>query len=880
MAVMIPEKITSHSTPGEQVIFYLLRDHLPNSYIVWYELDTEGRYPDFVILGPEIGILVLEVKDWTADNIIALDQEKFTLNYGGQTHRLDNPKLQGNKYKIEIMRKTSKALKVTSIVNEVVVNNAVCFTNIERDKYLALRDGQGNPATNALEEKIILFKDDIEFARRKDGSSLVHCLQSLLVYKPKGLYNQKLIEKLRAVLDSRIILKDNKTEIMKKLEIEQEQIVKMYPEGNTLIRGNAGSGKSVILSKRAEYLSDRFPDSKVLFLCFNVALASSYNISVFKDKQITVYHYHSRIWSRSDKYDFIFIDEGQDFELDWYKEIISCLSDSPHSHICIASDGAQIIYDRLDFSFNELGIKFSHIVDLKYNYRNTEEICTLSEAFLLSDEEILKSTQLDLHNRNYVSKTLRKHRNGIEPVLYKARDVKDEYYYIISQIKEMYNRGIRYSQIGILFFRNEDIPCFQRTGVDIPTWNINEHKSIVNQFGDSVQLAVVNSGKGLEFDYVFLCGFHPGQVPSVIEKKRTYVGFTRAVHGLTVVYSDESTSDITRIIEEIFSEYQNVQGNERIIDKYHRLLEKEKQMIEDYHIKEQEVSELEQENENLQVQLNVLKENIKKQAKAQRDYSDLENKQKELEELQIDLINQQEALNNLREGLKIKEQKLLDWNNELGKKESDLIKRLKALNEQEIAMTRFKERSENTRQGVSRTRFKKGLISFALIGLIVIAFMNSELLINAIKARSMSAADTISSAEQECVLGFRMIPIRDIRTTYGTIKDGEDYINMDGLQMKGTFKNGFEINLMREGNEHYLYLSGEFKAASGKEYLQISEKIKIIGPMVEFVFHNEAIEIVVDGTHTTINEKLRYLDKKFTVEYNIFDELFYNTWIN
>lgn len=61
MAFMIPETIDDiyNVTNGERKVFKLLRDLLPNSYIVWYEPEITNRCPDFVVLGPDIGLVVL-----------------------------------------------------------------------------------------------------------------------------------------------------------------------------------------------------------------------------------------------------------------------------------------------------------------------------------------------------------------------------------------------------------------------------------------------------------------------------------------------------------------------------------------------------------------------------------------------------------------------------------------------------------------------------------------------------------------------------------------------------------------------------------------------------------------------------------------------------
>ena len=59
--------------PGERVVFNVLRRNLPDEYFVWYEPTLFGRRhssrPDFVVLGRDIGLVSIEVKDWSLDKI-------------------------------------------------------------------------------------------------------------------------------------------------------------------------------------------------------------------------------------------------------------------------------------------------------------------------------------------------------------------------------------------------------------------------------------------------------------------------------------------------------------------------------------------------------------------------------------------------------------------------------------------------------------------------------------------------------------------------------------------------------------------------------------------------------------------------------------------
>ena len=60
MAEMIPDRLPSSASAGEKRVFELLQK-LPDDVIVYYEPVVGERYPDFVVILPSVGLLVIEV---------------------------------------------------------------------------------------------------------------------------------------------------------------------------------------------------------------------------------------------------------------------------------------------------------------------------------------------------------------------------------------------------------------------------------------------------------------------------------------------------------------------------------------------------------------------------------------------------------------------------------------------------------------------------------------------------------------------------------------------------------------------------------------------------------------------------------------------------
>lgn len=91
-------------TPGERSFAARLLTKLEDDYHCWFDVPVGRRQlrPDFVVLHPGRGILVLEVKDWKLDNIRSSDAKTVELlTDRGLVHQA-NPFEQARAYAIEI----------------------------------------------------------------------------------------------------------------------------------------------------------------------------------------------------------------------------------------------------------------------------------------------------------------------------------------------------------------------------------------------------------------------------------------------------------------------------------------------------------------------------------------------------------------------------------------------------------------------------------------------------------------------------------------------------------------------------------------------------------------------------------------------------------
>src|SRR5690606_6537607 len=106
MGTLIPSRnaCLPRMTPGERRLALRLEDKLDEGYLCWYDVSVgpRQRHPDFVVLHPNCGFLVLEVKDWKLETIAAMDRSSFTLHTERGRSVAPNPVQQAREYTIEV----------------------------------------------------------------------------------------------------------------------------------------------------------------------------------------------------------------------------------------------------------------------------------------------------------------------------------------------------------------------------------------------------------------------------------------------------------------------------------------------------------------------------------------------------------------------------------------------------------------------------------------------------------------------------------------------------------------------------------------------------------------------------------------------------------
>ncbi len=594
MAEIIPaltRHVLARMTSGEKRVANRLRDVLEDDYLVWFDipLGKQRRYPDFIILHPARGLLFLEVKDWKAETLKSMNKSEVTLLTNAGLVTKPHPLEQARDYTYTVINRLQKdpQLQQTSGYHKgsliMPYGWGVVFTNITRQ---TMERGMPDELREQLlPDHLVLYKDDL--AGSVDAEVFQQKLWNMFHYQFGGQLSLPQIDRIRWHLFPEIRIdegvsaslfdfagEEEETEqtlpdIIKIMDVQQEQLARSLGEGHRVIHGVAGSGKTLILGYRCLHLA-QLVQKPILVLCFNITLAAKLRQFISSrgiGAKVQVYHFHdwcsqqlktyhidliksaALLWERQvesviqavdqgliprAQYDALLIDEGHDFEADWLRLVVQMI-DPDSDSLLLLYDDAQSIYHQkrgLGFSLSSVGIKAQgRTTILRLNYRNTREILNFAYQFARQYLEVHTADDDHIPLISPEAAGL----NGPAPVVKQLPSEKAEINYAIACIKKWRDKGVPLRDIAVLYtspvlgkklalcLKNEKIPHLWMAA--------KKYKAAFDAEAEHVTLLTIHSSKGLEFHRVIILGVDLLGKEDERQKEDArllYVGMTRA----------------------------------------------------------------------------------------------------------------------------------------------------------------------------------------------------------------------------------------------------------------------------------------------------------------------------------------------------------------
>ena len=605
MAKLIPamtKRVLAKMTAGEKRFAKRLEALLEDDYLIWYDIPIgkNRRYPDFIILHPARGLLFIEVKDWKLDTLSKMSKTDVTL--------LTSNGLVVKPHPIEQVRQCTYSVLSILQSDPILCQQStdykgnlimpygwgVVFTNITRqqiEKAIPEDKREG-----LLPDHLMVYKD--EMTEGSDAEVFQQQLWGMFHYKFGETLTLPQIDRVRWHLfpeiridegeqadlfaeGAEVLVEKTLPDIIKIMDIQQEQLARSLGDGHRVIHGVAGSGKTLILGFRCLYLSQTM-NKPILVLCFNITLAAKLRAFISSKgigAQVQVYHFHD--WCsqqiktyhvdlvESDRpyyersvesvingvdqgcipraqYGALLIDEGHDFEAEWLKLVVQ-MTDPESNSLLLLYDDAQSIYKKssgLGFSLSSVGVDAKgRTTILKLNYRNTREI--LEFAYSFASHYFNPQNADDDH-----IPLIKPEAAGISGPLPVARQFNcftEELAYSIECLKKWHQQGTPWNDMALLY-----VSAKQGFSIadalddhDIPhTWlGTKQYKSAYDPSVEQVTVLTIHSSKGLEFSRVIMLGV--GQLAETEARKQQnarllYVGMTRAQECLLMTTSNDN----------------------------------------------------------------------------------------------------------------------------------------------------------------------------------------------------------------------------------------------------------------------------------------------------------------------------------------------------
>lgn len=372
------KRLKVQPTEGEWRLLNFLLQNLDDTYEIFFQPFVNGDNPDIAVIRRDSGLLIIEVKDWNLSHYSIDEKTKWHLRKDNVP--IKSPLKQVESYKENLFKLHSEELFQRNVSNKnnwATVGCAVYFQNASEnqlthfllDNFQSDTDEHNYSYYRKFVSYFGILGQDSLNKGRLDSLLSKFWLNRKSKYFDDVLYNS-LVRYLQSPIHQ---LEDGKNITYTK---EQQELIRSEVRPRRKIKGVAGCGKTLVMSKRAVNAHVR-TGSTVLILTFNLSLKNYVHDRIndvrenfyWNNFYITNYHqffkaqanhYNLEItgldcWEDTSffepvknsisKYDVVLIDEIQDYMQEWI-DIIATYFTHPETEFVVFGDEKQNIYER------------------------------------------------------------------------------------------------------------------------------------------------------------------------------------------------------------------------------------------------------------------------------------------------------------------------------------------------------------------------------------------------------------------------------------------------------------------------------------------------------------------------------------------------------
>ena len=604
MAFLIPDNLKSRNdvAPHIRRVADAFQIGLDESATLWFEplYDPEGERPHFVLFAPDRGIVVFEVLSSDSSGVLGAIRGKVHLKIDGVERALDSPLERANALATVLGERIAAEPRLADV--DVRVAAGAVLSGLTREQ------AEKRKLDKALDLDLCIYSDEINEAIKGEGEAVLRRAVVRMLGGAECTLDDEQMSVLRGIVQPETVIgrvadrpekvqlqiftPPEEGDVIRVMDRQQEALAKSMGGGHRVIRGVAGSGKTLILVYRARLLARAQPRKTFLVTCYTRTLAGQLRDLLSDVPNVEVKHVDGLMASaiRSAKmrhpgykdngeavwkaalaaqkggvvatYDGVLIDEAQDFSTEMLVFAVGLLRDKDDGDLVVVADAAQNIFRRR-FSWRAAGIQAQGRTRiLRTNYRNTKQILEFAHWFLISGDGVETDEAPDPDSENEVIPPESASRIGDVPIVHLvAGDGVDE---VLDVVREWTEGDGADDRIAVIYstsagtdparIRDE----LEGDGMEVFWLTDPDDREARDRLASSsahVVLSTVHSAKGLEFPRVVLCGLWRDDELEAVNRKMAYVGMTRAQNYLAVVHEEGGPlSDDLREAEELVAE--------------------------------------------------------------------------------------------------------------------------------------------------------------------------------------------------------------------------------------------------------------------------------------------------------------------------------------
>lgn len=591
-------------TAGERRLTERLEHKLDDDTLLWWDVPIGPKQtrPDFVVLHPRRGALILETKDWHVQTIRRATRECFDIqdSHSGYIKPVKNPLQQARHCAIQVVNALERdaPLRQTSGPHQgklcIPWAHGVVFTRITRKQF------EQAGLDSVISAHLVICQD--EMYESVDAHSFQARLWAMFPHDfGQGSLTEEQLARVRWILFPELRIPTQGElfthteapayagqedellpDIMRVMDLQQEQLARSLGDGHRVIHGVAGSGKTMILGYRAEYLAQTLGEGSkpILVLCYNeplaVQLAATMRAKGIGPQQVQCIHWDK--WTRSQlvqhrqplpppppppqtpldqlfaeytrrlidavaqghipsgQYHAILIDEGHDFAPEWL-QLLGQMVDPHTNSLLLLYDDAQSIYrrgQRLGFSLKSAGIQAQgRTTVLKINYRNTKQILQLAHRMA---GNLLRAQDAPDEDHIPLVAPISCGREGPVPIVIDLPTLPERAAKIAELLADQHAQGHAWSDMAVLCRDKRGIglcsDALSRKGLP---YSVRHRPGDFNPEADTIKVMTMHVCKGLEWPVVAVLRSEvraKDKEELEMEAKLAYVAATRAIYKL------------------------------------------------------------------------------------------------------------------------------------------------------------------------------------------------------------------------------------------------------------------------------------------------------------------------------------------------------------